>query len=86
MSCRLPGGSRPWNKRSLWPIAPRLGLPWWLAAVGYGVGLWVFALGVMAGLVAGFPLFLGFIPLAWASLLGHVLLAVAAAGAMRAAG
>jgi hypothetical protein len=38
----------------------------------------------MAGLVAGFPPFLGFAPLAWASLVGHVLLAVAAAGAMRA--
>ena len=36
----------------------------------YGVLLWVFALGICAPL-AGLPLFLGFIPLAYASLAGH---------------
>ncbi len=37
----------------------------------YGVLLWVFALGICATL-AGLPPFLGFIPLAYASLAGHV--------------
>jgi hypothetical protein len=48
-------------------------LPWWFVAAGFGVGLWIFALYVMAHLIAGLPPFLGFIPLAWASLGGHVL-------------
>lgn len=48
-------------------------LPWQLTAAGFGVGLWVFALYVMAHLIAGLPAFLDFIPLAWASLAGHVL-------------
>ncbi len=48
-------------------------LPLFLTGVGFGIGLWVFALYVMAHLVAGLPAFLGFIPLAWASLGGHIL-------------
>ncbi len=48
-------------------------LPWWLTGAGFGVGLWIFALFVMAHLVAGLPAFLGFIPLTWASLGGHIL-------------
>jgi hypothetical protein len=48
-------------------------LPWWLVAAGFGVGLWIFALYVMAHLIAGLPAFLGFIPLAWASFGGHVI-------------
>jgi hypothetical protein len=48
-------------------------LPWWLTAIGFGVGLWIFALYVMAHLIAGLPAFLDFIPLAWASLAGHML-------------
>ena len=48
-------------------------LPWPVVAFGYGVGLWVFALYVMAHLFAGLPPFLGFIQLTWASLVGHVL-------------
>ena len=57
------------------PIARAIlpGLPWFLVALGYGVGLWVFALFVMAHLIAGLPAFLGFIPLTWASLVGHLL-------------
>lgn len=47
-------------------------LPWWLTAAGFGVGLWIFALYVMAHLIAGLPAFLDFIPLAWASLAGHI--------------
>ena len=51
-------------------------MPWWLTAAGFGVGLWVFALYVMAHLIAGLPAFLGFIPLAWCSLAGHTLFGV----------
>ena len=47
--------------------------PWWIVAAGFGVGLWVFALYVMAHLIAGLPAFLGFIPLTYASLAGHVI-------------
>ena len=59
-------------------------LPWWVVAMGYGVGLWVFALYIMAHLFAGLPPFLGFIPLAWASLAGHVLFALAGATVVKA--
>jgi hypothetical protein len=57
------------------PIAQAVvpGLPWWLVAIGFGLGLWVFALYVMAHLIAGLPAFLGFIPLAWASCAGHII-------------
>ena len=48
------------------------GLPWWLTALGFGVGLWIFALYIMAHLIAGLPPFLGFVPLTWASLGGHL--------------
>jgi hypothetical protein len=48
-------------------------LPWWIVALGFGAGLWVFALYIMAHLFAGLPPFLGFIPLTWASLVGHLL-------------
>jgi hypothetical protein len=58
-------------------------LPWWLVAVGYGVGLWIFALYIMAHLIAGLPPFLGFIPLSWASLVGHVLFALVLAWVVR---
>ena len=52
-------------------VAP--GLPWWLTSLGFGVGLFIFSLYVMAHLIAGFPPFLGWIPLAYASLVGHML-------------
>ncbi len=54
-------------------------VPWWAAAIVYGVVLWIFALYVMAHLVAGNPPFLGFIGLTWVALVGHVLFAVVAA-------
>lgn len=47
------------------------GLPLFLTGLGFGTGLWIFALYVMAHLIAGLPAFLGFIPLTWASLVGH---------------
>lgn len=60
------------------------GLPWWLTALAYGVGLWIFALYIMAHLFAGQPPFLGFIPLTWASLAGHLLFALTLAIVVRA--
>jgi hypothetical protein len=54
-------------------------MPWPLVAIGYGIGLWVFALYIMAHLFAGHPPFLGFIPLTWASLVGHVAFSLALA-------
>ena len=51
-------------------------LPWWIVAAGFGVGLWIFALYVMAHLIAGLPAFLDFIPLAWASFGGHVIFGI----------
>ena len=49
------------------------GVPWFLTALGFGAGLFVFALYIMAHLIAGFPAFLGWVPLAWCSLFGHLL-------------
>ena len=57
--------------------------PWWLVALGYGAGLWVFALYIMAHLIAGLPPFLGYIPLTWASLGGHLLFALVLAWVVR---
>jgi hypothetical protein len=59
-------------------------MPWWLVALGYGVGLWIFALYIMAHLIAGHPPFLGFIPLTWASLGGHLAFALALGAVVRA--
>lgn len=59
--------------RRLAPLVGLKDLPWSVTAFGYGVGLWIFALYVMAHLIAGLPPFLNLIPLAWASLVGHVL-------------
>ncbi len=61
-------------------------LPWLASAVLYGVVLWIFALYVMAHLVAGNPPFLGFTGITWVALVGHVLFAVVAAAAYRAMG
>jgi hypothetical protein len=63
------------------PLAARAApaLPWWAAAILYGVALWIFALFVMAHLVAGLPAFLGFTGITWVALVGHVLFALVAA-------
>ena len=63
------------------PIARMLasGLGWAVPAVLYGVLLWVFALYVMAHLVAGNPAFLGFTGITWVALVGHILFALIAA-------
>ncbi|SDY80477.1 hypothetical protein SAMN05444004_103183 [Jannaschia faecimaris] len=64
------------------PIAARVTpwLHWSLVAVAYGVGLWIFALYVMAHLVAGNPPFLGFTGITWVALWGHILFAYVAVG------
>lgn len=58
-------------------------LPWWVVGVGFGLGLWVFALYVMAHLIAGLPAFLDFIPLAWASCVGHMIFGTVTAAVVR---
>lgn len=58
-------------------------LPWWVVGIGFGIGLWVFALYVMAHLIAGLPAFLNFIPLAWASLFGHTIFGLVTAIVVR---
>jgi len=68
------------------PIVRRLipDLSWPFLGVAYGVGLWILAMYVIASLVLGMPPFLGFQAVAWASLVGHVALALAIAGVSRA--
>ena len=61
-------------------IFPRL--PLFLSGLGFGTGLWIFALYGMAHLIAGFPPFLGFIPLTWVSLVGHWLFGLVVAYAV----
>ena len=48
------------------------GLPWLGAGLLYGLLLWVVAMYVVASLVGGMPPFMGFEPVAWASLIGHI--------------
>ncbi|QIE56317.1 hypothetical protein G5B40_13095 [Pikeienuella piscinae] len=67
--------------RPLWRgVAP--GLHWALPAALYGAGLWIFALFIMANLVAGLPAFLNFTGIAWVALIGHVIFALVAAWTM----
>lgn len=61
-------------------------LPWLATAIIYGVVLWVFALYVMAHLVAGMPAFLGFSGITYVALYGHILYAVVAAWVIEAHG
>lgn len=58
-------------------------LPWIVSAALYGIGLWIFALYVMAHLVAGNPPMLGFSGITWVALVGHVLFALVAAWVLR---
>jgi hypothetical protein len=62
-------------------ILPKL--PLLLTGTGFGIGLWIFALYIMAHLIAGLPAFLGFIPLTWASLVGHILFGLVVAFVVR---
>ncbi len=47
-------------------------VPWWAVGIAYGIVLWVFALYVMAHLVAGNPAFLGWSGITWVALWGHI--------------
>ncbi len=58
-------------------------MPWWLLGLVYGLVLFVFALYVMAHLVAGFPAFLGWGGLAQVSLAGHLLFALVIAAVVQ---
>ncbi|MEM7067752.1 MAG: hypothetical protein AAF478_02625 [Pseudomonadota bacterium] len=59
-------------------IAPIV--PWWGVGIAYGIVLWVFALYVMAHLVAGNPAFLGWSGITWVALWGHIVFAMVVAG------
>ncbi len=61
-------------------------LHWSVTAVVYGVVLWVFALYIMAHLVAGMPAFLGFRGITWVALWGHILFALVAAAVIEVQG
>ncbi len=64
------------------PLAARLApdLAWPLLGAAYGIALWVFAMYAMASLLGGAPPFIGFQPVAWASLVGHVGLGLGISG------
>ena len=50
-------------------------LHWFASATLYGIGLWVFALYIMAHLIVGNAAFLGFSQITWVALFGHILFA-----------
>ena len=62
-------------------FAPRT--PWWVVGVIYGAIAWLWAVYVMAYLVAGLPAFFGFSEFAWVALVGHVLFGWVAAAVIR---
>ncbi|WP_370399781.1 hypothetical protein [Sulfitobacter sp. JB4-11] len=61
-------------------------LHWSITAAAYGIALWVFALFIMAHLVAGMPAFLGFTGITWVALVGHVIFALVAAAVIEGQG
>ena len=62
-------------------VAPQT--PWWVVGTIYGVIIWLWAVYVMAHLVAGLPAFFGFSEFAWVALVGHVLFGWVAAAVIR---
>lgn len=78
----------PFGWMFIWrPIVERIvPLPWLVSSILYGVGLWVFALYIMAHLVAGNPAFLNFTGITWVALTGHILFAMVTAIVVRARG
>ncbi len=66
------------------PLARKImpAIPVFVVATVYGAVLWVFALYVMAHLVAGNPAFLGFGQLTWVALVGHIVYAWALAAVL----
>lgn len=61
-------------------------LHWSITAVAYGVALWVFALYIIAHLVAGNKPFLGWTGITWVALWGHIIYALVAAAVIEAKG
>ncbi|MCY4180817.1 MAG: hypothetical protein OXC60_20660 [Litoreibacter sp.] len=65
--------------RPIWKkVAPNV--PSYLVAVAFGIVQWVFALYVMAHLVAGQAAFLNWTGITWAALYGHIVYALVAIG------
>jgi len=62
-------------------VAPRT--PWWVVGTIYGAITWLWAVYVMAYLVAGLPAFFGFTEFTWIALVGHVLFGWVAAAVIR---
>ena len=62
-------------------VAPRM--PWWAVGTIYGAVIWLWAVYVMAYLVAGLPVFFGFSEFAWVALVGHLLFGWVAAAVIR---
>lgn len=61
------------------PIVARFvpALPWWLTSAIYGFGLFLVAIGIVAGpLVAGNPWFLNWTDITWVAMIGHTLYGV----------
>ncbi|MBU2534071.1 MAG: hypothetical protein KKB37_15120 [Alphaproteobacteria bacterium] len=68
------------------PIAEGImpNLPWWLGGSIYGFGLFLIAIGVVAGpLLAGNPWFLNWTDITWVALIGHVLYGLVCAACVR---
>ena len=57
--------------------------PWWVVGTVYGAVTWLWAVYVMAYLVAGLPAFFGFSEFTWVALVGHVLFGWVAAAVIR---
>lgn len=70
--------ARPVSKRIL-PF-----IPWWVTGLGFGVALFVFALYVMAHLVAGNPPFLNWGGITWVALWGHMVFGLVVAAFVKA--
>ncbi len=62
-------------------VAPRM--PWWAVGTIYGAVIWLWAVYVMAYLVAGLPAFFGFSEFTWVALVGHILFGWVAAAVIR---
>lgn len=65
------------------PLADKI-TPWMpklLVAAAYGIGLWIFALYIMAHLIVGMKPFLGFTGITWVALVGHIVYAIVFLGA-----
>lgn len=63
-------------------IAP--GAPWWIGSAIYGFGLFLVAIGIVAGpLVAGNPWFLNWTGITWVAMIGHTLYGIVCGACLR---